>query len=98
MDTAQVRCPDCRKRLLDIEHVEGERFRLLDCLPLQAAASHRTSEPSNNLDSPNDGISIDLADETIDRNDFAGKFSGSLERVWRLWQGAPALRFGGRFT
>jgi hypothetical protein len=29
MDTDQVRCPDCRKRLLDIEHVEGERFRLL---------------------------------------------------------------------
>jgi hypothetical protein len=29
MDTAQVRCPDCGKRLLDIEHVKGERFRLL---------------------------------------------------------------------
>jgi hypothetical protein len=29
MDTAQVRCPECGKRLLDIEHVEGERFRLL---------------------------------------------------------------------
>jgi hypothetical protein len=28
MDTAQVRC-DCGKRLLDIEHVKGERFRLL---------------------------------------------------------------------
>jgi hypothetical protein len=25
----QVRCPDCRKRLFDVEHIDGARFRLL---------------------------------------------------------------------